>query len=265
MTEAELNSLKENLCNAFCADVGIRAAGDLVSVSLPMTARDGDSFNVYLSRTRAGWRLSDAATTMMRLSYDNDLNTLLSGTRARLYSTILTESGLVEDDGEIYTEVPADQLIAGMFRLGQGLSRIEDIALWTRNRVESTFYNDLQAAITAAVPADDVTADYVPDFEGGADYLVDYRIETGSWPLFLFGVSGKDKARLTTITLLKLKQAEQEFDSIVVCNDISELPKADVSRLLAAANDVVPNVASFDSMREKINHHRRRAASVRAT
>ena len=264
MTEVEIQGLKELLCNTFCADVGIRAAGNLLSVSLPMTARDGDSFCVYLTRTRAGWKLSDAATTMMRLSYEGDLNALLSGARARLYTTILAESGLQEDDGEIFTEVPADQLVSGMFRLGQGLSRIEDIALWTRNRVESTFYHDLQTAVMAAVPSADVTPDFVPDFEGGADYQVDYRIETGSWPLYLFGIGGKDKARLTTITLLKLKHAKQEFDSIVVCNDISELPKADVSRLLAAANDVVPNVASIDSMREKIEHHRRRAEAAKA-
>lgn len=260
----DLNELKQTLCHAFCSDVGIRVSGDLVAVSLPMTARDGDSFCVYISRIKSGWRLSDAATTMMRLSYENDLGKLFTGPRASLYGTILAESGLQEDDGEIFTEVPANMLIPGMFRLGQGLSRIEDIALWTRSRVESTFYNDLQSAVTAAVPADDLTENYIPEIEDGEDYPVDYRIETGGWPLYLFGINGKDKARLTTITLLKLKHSGQQFDSIVVFNDIAELPKQDVSRLLSAANDIVPNVSNLEVMSEKIAHHRQRAAAIKA-
>lgn len=252
----DLDELKETLCSAFCGNVGIRSSGDLVAVSLPMSARDGDSFCVYLSRTKAGWHLSDAATTMMRLSYENDLNRLFSGPRARLYDTILAESGLQEDDGELFMDVPADQLITGMFRIGQGLSRIEDIALWTRSRVESTFYSDLRAAIMSIVPPEDVTENHVPDFDGGEDYQVDYRVETPSRPLFIFGVNGKDKARLTTITLLKLKAAGTRFDSMIVCNDISELPRADESRLLAAANDVVPSISNVVAIREKIEHRR---------
>lgn len=252
----DMDELKTTLCNAFCANVGVRTSGDLVAVSLPMTARDGDSFCVYLSRTKSGWRLSDAATTMMRLSYENDLNKLFTGPRARLYSTILAESGLQEDDGELFAEVPADQLIAGMFRVGQGLSRIEDIALWTRSRVESTFYSDLRAAIMGVVPAADVTENHIPEFEGGEDYQVDYKVEAPSRPLFIFGVNGKDKARLTTITLLKLKAAGIRFDSMIICSDIAELPRADESRLLAAANDVVPSISNVVAIREKIEHRR---------
>lgn len=251
-----VEELKETLCSAFCSNVGIRSSGNLVTVALPVAARDGDSFTVYLARSKSGWRISDAANTMMRLSYENDLAKLFTGPRARLYETILAENGLQEDDGEIFTEVAADQLVSGMFRLGQGLSRVEDIALWTRNRVESTFYSDLRSAILGAAPADDVTEGYTPDFEGGQDYQVDYRIEAVGRPLFVFGVNGKDKARLTTITLLKLKEAKVRFDSMIVCSDIADLPRADESRLLAAANDVVPSISNVVAIREKIAHRR---------
>lgn len=252
----DVDDLKETLCSAFCSNVGVRASGDLITVALPMSARDGDSFSVYLSRTKAGWRISDAANTMMRLSYENDISKLLTGERGRLYDTILIENGLQEDDGEIFTEVPADQLVIGMFRLGQGLSRVEDIALWTRNRIESTFYNDLRDAILSIVPADEVTEGYTPSFEGGDDYQVDYKVETPGRPLFIFGVNGKDKARLTTITLLKLKAAGVRFDSMIVCNDITDLPRADESRLLSAANDIVPTISNVAAMRDKIEHRR---------
>ncbi len=252
----DLAELKKTLCTAFCGNVGIRSSGDLVAVSLPMTARDGDAFSVYLSRTKSGWRLSDAASTMMRLSYENDLNKLLSGPKGRLYDTILAESGLKEDDGEIYTEVPADQLIAGLFRVGQGLSRIEDIALG-----RAVAWNRRSTAICAPPsmawchPMKSLRPTSL-EFEGGEDYQVDYRIEAPTRPLFVFGVNGKDKARLTTITLLKLKAAGTRFDSMIVCNDIADLPRADESRLLAAANDVVPSISNVVAIREKIEHRR---------
>ncbi|MNF13425.1 hypothetical protein D3C80_2152670 [compost metagenome] len=72
--------------------------------------------------------------------------------------------------------------------------------------------------------------------------------------MFLFGVNGRDKARLTTITLLHLKQVGVKFDSIIVCNDFYELPKKDASRLMSAANDVVPSILDTASIIEKVRH-----------
>lgn len=250
----EIATLKKTLCAAFCDDVAVRERGDLLTVSIPMTARDGDQFTAYLSRMNGGWRISDAANTMMRLSYENDLGKLFSGPRAKLYETILAESGLAEDDGEIYIEVAADKVTRGIFDLGQGLSRIEDLALWSKSRVESTFYHDLKAALLSIVPSESVEEGYEPEVSGGEDYAVDYRINTGGRPLYLFGVNGKDKARLTTITLLHLKAVGKNFDSIIVCNDATDLPKKDLSRLMSAANDIVPNILDLDSLREKVLH-----------
>lgn len=250
----DLAALRKSLCAAFCEDVVISERGDLLTVSIPLTARDGDCFTAYLSRRNGGWRVSDAANTMMRLSYENDLARLLSGPRAKLYESILAESGLAEDDGEIYIDVPVDKLSRGIFSLGQGLSRVEDIALWTKNRVGSTFTHDLREVLYSFLPKDVIQEGYVPEISGGDDYAVDYRITTQGKPVFLFGVNGRDKARLTTITLLYLKQAGVRFDSIIVCSDFYDLPKKDASRLMSAANDIAPSISDTSSIIEKINH-----------
>ncbi|KPM67204.1 hypothetical protein HB13667_07680 [Pseudomonas putida] len=248
----DIAAIKETLCHAFCEDVAVSARGDLLTVSLPLTARDGDSFTSYLTRSSAGWRISDAANTMMRLSYENDLGKLLTGPRAKLFETILSENGLQEDDGEIFLEVPADRLVRGLFQLGQGLSRVEDIALWSRSRVESTFYHDLREILYSIVPSEMVDESYAPAISGGEDYLIDYQIRTQGRPLYLFGVNGKDKARLTTITLLHLKHMGLKFDSMIVCSDFTELPKQDASRLMTAANDIVPVVTDIQAIKDKI-------------
>ncbi|MBV4514977.1 DUF1828 domain-containing protein [Pseudomonas kurunegalensis] len=252
---SELAEIRKSLCSAFCDDVAVRECGDMITVALPMVARDGDQFTAYLSRIAGGWRISDSGTTMMRLSYENDISKFYAGSRGKLYQSILAESGLSEVDGEIYLEVPADKLIRGLFDITQGLSRVEDMALWSWSRVGSTFYDDLRDAIKSTLPEGSYEEGYIPEIPDGPAYMVDYKIRTQGRPVYLFGVNGKDKARVTTITLLHLKQVGEPFTSIIVCSDFTGLPKQDSVRLLKAANDFVPDITDLETFREKVRHH----------
>lgn len=251
----DIQTLQNNLCNTFCSDVRVVMNGENISVSLPMSARDGDRMTAYLRQTAGGWRISDMGTTMMRLSYENDLARLLTGARGLLFETILTENGLAEDDGELYIDVSADALTRGLFTLGQGLTRVEDIGLWTRNRIESTFYEDLRELLCEFLPTEKIEDDYiVPGLPNAESYPVDYFIRTGGRPLYLFGVNGKDKAMLTTIILQHLQQNHQSFDSMVVCSNIDEIPKPDRRRLMNAANDVIPYIQDASAIKQKLEH-----------
>lgn len=176
-------------------------------VALPMSARDGDQIMAYLSQTTAGWRISDMGTTMMKLSYENELGKLFSGARAQLLQTILNESSLSEDDGELFIEVPGDALPRGLFTLGQGITRIEDIGLWTRTRIESTFHDDLRGILNGFLSAAILEEEYiVPEISNGESYPVDYYIHTTGRPLYVFGVNTKEKAMLATIILQHLQK-----------------------------------------------------------
>lgn len=194
-------------------------------------------------------------TTMMRLSYENDLSKLFSGARGQLLEKILNESGLAEDDGELFMEVPADALPRGLFTLCQGLTRVEDIGLWTRTRVESTFQEDLKAILAGFLPADTLEEGYiVPQIPSGESYPIDYYIHTSGRPLYVFGVNTKEKAMLATIILQHLQKARHSFDSMVICSNIEDIPKPDKRRLLNAANDVVATIQDIDAIRQKIEH-----------
>lgn len=261
MTTINIESLQKNLCSSFCRDVAVRAIDDeILAVSLPLVGRDGDHLMAYVTQATYGWRVSDMGTTMMRLSYENDLTTLLSGSREKLYSMILTEAGLTEDDGEIYLEAPADGLPMALFALGQGLTRIEDLGLWTKGRVENTFYDDLRSLIAEIVPAGEWKESYiVPEIDDGPNYPVDYMVKTPGRPLYVFGVLNQDKARLATIILQYLAKQNAAFDSMVVCSDIDNISRVDVKRLMNAANDVVASIDDRDVIRQKIEHRLRTA------
>ena len=251
-----LETLRTELCHAFCQRVEVAAHSDAEAIiHLPLVGRDGDFLSAYIQARDGGWRISDKGITLMRLSYENDLDKLLAGARERLYQTVLKEAGLQEDDGELFLTVAGNALISGLFALAQGIIRIEDMGLWTRTRVESAFYDDLRHIIESVVPRSDMTEAYaVPGVPDTANYPVDYLIKTPGKPLYLFGVLNKDKARLATIILQHLYRHAPAFDSMVVYADMDDIPKPDVRRLIAAANDIVPSIQDRDIVIQKIKH-----------
>ncbi|CAA2107706.1 DUF1828 domain-containing protein [Variovorax paradoxus] len=253
MTTAD--AIRDSLCATFCKDVAVqqRAAG--IAVSLPIVGRDGDHLTAYVNEATGGWRVSDMGATLMRLSYENDLAKLLTGARDRLYKTVLKESGLDEDDGEIYIEVPAAELTRGLFALGQGVTRIEDLGLWTRGRVENTFQDDLRGVVIEAAGADSVIENYeVPGLPSAENYPVDFYVKTPREPLYVFGVQNRDKARLATIILQHLASQRARFNSMIVYADIDEIAGPDQKRLMLAANDSVPSIEERDTIIAKIGH-----------
>ena len=52
---------------------------------------DGDRYPIYLSEALGGVRLSDRGDTLMRVSYDHDIDAFLSGIRGLLVEHILAE------------------------------------------------------------------------------------------------------------------------------------------------------------------------------
>lgn len=251
----DLGKIRKDLCGRLCEEIAVQSfgqGGDEFRVSLPLVGRDGDHVVAYVKPVAGGWRVSDMGSTMMRLSYDNDLGKLLSGGRLKLFETILSESGLKEDDGELFAEVPLDAVARGLFVLGQGVTRVGDLGLWTRTRVDSTFWEDLTSAVMGAA-GEAVEAQYIiPGLPKSESYPIDYFIKTSGRPLYLFGVPSREKAMLTTIIIQYLREHQQHFDSIAVFSDMDQVPKQDIRRLMNAANDVVPSIEDTEAIQRKI-------------
>lgn len=251
----DLDAIEREICTSLCGSVYVTQRHGMVAVNLPMAARDGDILVAYLKPELGGWKISDMGTTMMRLSYETDLNKILSGSRGNLYQSLLSESGLNDDDGEIFLISDTTSLMRNLFRFGQGITRLYDIGMWTKTRTESSFYDDLKEAVISIVGEDKIIENYIANVPNNLDYPVDFRIETNSKrPLYLFGIANKDKARLTTITLQHLSANNDEFDSIAICSNLTELPKRDSSRLMFAANDIAPDMSDISAISRKIMH-----------
>ncbi len=247
--------LQDSLCRTLCASVSVaeRAAG-VWQVNTPFTFPDGDAYSLYITALPTGGvRISDMGLTMMRLSYENDIAKMRDGTRGRIFTQILAETDLTEDDGEFYLDAPADDLGNGVFRFGQALTRIHDLTFLNRARVESTFYEDLREKLVSLVGPERLHKDYVvPDVPRASDYPVDYFVQGGAQPLYLFGVPNRDKARLATIILQHLIAANKDFNSMIVFRNMIDIASADLSRLTNAANDMIASLDATDDFQRKI-------------
>lgn len=248
-------TLSRLLCESWCAELDAERVGDGVRMSLPLTELDGDAVTVWLSPTFGGWRISDQGTTLMRLSYQHDIDSLLEGTRGQVFERILTEHSVCYDDGRLIADVAERDLAGSLLQFGHAIQRISDLRFWTRTRVASSFYDDLSELLASIVGVERIHRDYAaPNVPSSGDYPIDFYVDGGAEPLYVFGVPTKDKARLATIVLQHLQQHAPKFNSLVVFQNVSELASKDMKRLMNAANDMVDSIDSIDALERKVRH-----------
>lgn len=249
------DDLQRRLCDQLCATVRVerRPDGELM-LATGFELPDGDCYPIYLSEVPGGVRLSDRGDTLMRISYDYDIDAFLAGSRGLLVERILGEERVHQDRGVFYIDAPANRLSDALFRYGCALTRIYDVPLHSRSGGPSTFYDDLRDLILQTADEEQVQRDHLlPDIPNSDAYPIDYRIEGKSGgQVFLYGVPNRDKARLTTIILSYFHRIGLDFDSILVFRNQAEIPRLDLARLSDVGGDMISSLASSDDLRRKI-------------
>lgn len=250
-----IQELQTALCTQFCADIKVSLKNDqLIRVETPFYFSDGDPYQIFLTEIETGgFRVTDMGHTLMQMSYENDIDLLRKGTRGTLLTQIQQELGLKEDDGAFYLESTLKDISENILKLGQGITKINDLTFLNRARTESTFYEDLEERLYHIVDYEKVVQNYVyPDMEYSEDYPIDYMIQGKEAPLFLFGVGNKDKARLTTIILERLIRHQVTFESLIVFQDFDGIPKNDAKRLINVAGEMISSLDAKEDLSRKI-------------
>ncbi len=251
----DINILQANLCTLLCAEVSIKYKNEnLLSVDTPFYFADGDPYQIYIREMPGGIiRLTDMGHTIMHLSYDNDIDKFREGTRGKIFEQIKSETLIQEENGEFFIDTPIANLGFSLFRLGQGLTKINDLTFLNRARAESTFYEDLQEQLYKIIDEARVKKDYYYEgMENSKDYPIDYRIEGKHAPLFIFGIPNRDKARLTTIILERLLRVKADFDSLIIFSDQGTMPKQDLARLSNAGGEMIASLDAESDFSRKL-------------
>lgn len=190
---------------------------------------------------------------MMHLSYENDLDKFREGTRGKIFEQILNEMDLKEESGAFYMDTLMESIGIALFRFSQAVTKIHDLTFLNRFRAESTFYEDLRESLLHIVPSEKVTENYVYEAMPNArDYPIDFRIQGKHAPLFVFGIPGRDKARLATIILEHLLREQAEFDCLLIFADQGTIPRGDLARLSNVGGEMVASLDAQDDFQRKL-------------
>lgn len=248
-----LEQIEKSLCLGFCSSIKTRIKPDgSIQVALPFVGCDSDAYNIFIAKQADGsFKVSDKGSTLMRLSYENDLKQL-KGARTEVLNQIIQENGASFNNGEVFIRSLEKDLTTTTFKLGQTLTRLSDLGLWNKGRVKSTFYEDLDFNIRQVAPASQIHKDTYLPIDQDKLFPIDYLLQGEDKPLLLFGVPDSSKARLATIIMLKVAEWQFDCNKMVVLNGLENIGNADLERLMDAANDFVPKASELSALGKKI-------------
>lgn len=211
--------IEKEFKSKICEEINLSQEGvNRFIVFNPFMFDDGDHLVVLLKSKDGKWLFTDEGHTFMHVSYDDiDID---KGTRKKIIDNVLAGYGIKNQEGELISEIYNSQFGDALYSYLQGLVKITDISYLTRERVRSTFMEDLKAFIQEQVPSDRRIFDYYDkQHDPDAKYMVDCRINGMKRPLLLFGIPADDKCRDVTITCLQFEKFNVPFRSMAIFED----------------------------------------------
>lgn len=232
-----LAELAQDVSAAVGAEVRVEPLGAREArVFVPFEFPDGDRLVIRLrQQSDADYEWTDTGHTFMHLSYDLDIDALDSGNRKSLLESIEQRTGIEERSGELVLPTHADVLAGDLFQFIQALLQISDLRFLSRERVRSTFADDLRSLLRERF-GDRAHFDYCDsshDPEGR--YPIDCLLNGLPRPITIFGVGSDSQARDATITLLQFRTWSRELFAAGVHEEMEELS----GKVLARLSDVV--------------------------
>lgn len=229
MTE---DKMLKSFKSVVCSEIRIVTEGqDRFHIFTPFRFNDGDRYVIILKKKDNEWILSDEAHTFMHISYRLDIDYLSEGTRSEIIDTVKNEFFIEEDDGELFIKIRNEGYGHALFNFLQAISKIYDTLYLSRDRVISAFIEDLKDTIQEIIPQDKVISNWHdPNLDPEGKYAVDYKIDGGNVPVFVFALNSNKKIDDATITILWYEQKGVKFYSIGMYENQEKNSRKSVAR-----------------------------------
>lgn len=197
----------------------------------PFIFDDGDHLTIILKREHENWVLSDEGNTYMRLTYRLDEKSLNTGTRQKVIADALEMFAIDDRDGELRLAVTREAFGDALYSFVQGILRISDVALLSRERVQSAFMEDFREFLAENVAEEHAAFDWHhPQLDPEGMYPVDCYINGAVARTAIFGLPTDSKVKDATITLLKYEQWGFSVRSVAVFEDQETIGRAALAR-----------------------------------
>ncbi len=210
----------------------------------PFLHEDGDMVDLYLQNSSKGnryIRICDFGMSLMRLSYNYDINTK---SKSQILESMLDNNGVTNDNGNLFLDTPVDKIYEGILQFVGCVQKVCSMDYWGKETVQSVFYEDLKKVILNDFndfkPQPDI--ELIPEI-----IKVDWKLEWKNHDFYLFGIVSKDKAHHAAIALLEFMKAEKKFISLVVHENKDKLGSKEENYLTRNADKQYPKLNDFTS------------------
>jgi len=227
---------------------------NIQQIVAPLYHEDGDMMDVFLDLPKDAnlkeykqIRISDHGMTLMRLSYNFDLDT---PNKEKILQRILLENGVSESEGEIYLETAPDSLYPALMQFSQAIGKVCNMRLFRRETLQSLFEEMLGEFIRESLVRYQPTPSVFP-ISDRDDLEVDWQFKPNGTPLYLFGVKDNARARLATISCLEFQRNKLPFRSMVVHEDFDKIARKDKARLTSACDKQFTSLDDFKQNAEQ--------------
>lgn len=197
-----------------------RKRPNIYTIKMPVYHEDGDMVDIYLEERRNGnIRICDYGMTLMRLSYEYDINT---DAKQKVLANILSENMVTIDDGNLYIDTVVDDIYPSIMQLSSTILKVSNFRYFKRTVIASMFYDNLKLFIEEKLGNYQPEYDFLP-IKANPEYKVDYVFQIRQRPIYLFGISGNDKANYTTICCQRFQLEDIKFIGLAVHENFGRL------------------------------------------
>ncbi len=251
------DSVIQDFKKRVCEEVSLEPEGTgRYRILTPFRFQDGDHFAIVLKNENGRWILTDEGHTIMHLSYWLDDKELESGNRHEIIQGSLSGFSVEDRDGEFIIPVTGEGYGNALFNFVQALSKVSDVSFLSRERVRSTFLEDLKAFIQSQVPENRLSIDWTdPTHDPKGRYPVDFRINGLSRPLFIYGLPNDSNVKDATINLLTFEQWHLQFQSLGIFEDQGAINRNTLARFTDVCDKAF---SSLDENKDRIESHIKR-------
>jgi hypothetical protein len=216
---------------------------DRFVVVTPVTFGDGDLLPIVLRKKDDLWYLTDEAHTFLQLSYRLSDEELDQPPRRELIDRILSSFEIEDRNGELILPIPDQQYGNALYTFIQALLKIDDIRYLSRERVQSTFLQDVRSYLEKVVSPQRIAVNWHdPEKDFSGNYPVDYRINGMKTPVFIFAINSEHKADISTISLLKFEQWNLKYKSVGIFDEMENFSQKTIARFVDACGKAYSNL-----------------------
>ena len=247
------SNLLQDFRKKVCGEIEIEAEGlNRYIVYTPFMFDDGDHFVTILRQDNGGWLLSDEGHTLMHLSYTGvDFDT---GTRKDVIDKAVSLFGLENHQGEFSLRVPEERFGDALFSFSQALMKISDTAYWTKERVSTTFYEDLKVLLADKLDAFGPRFEYTdPVHDGKKTYPVDCYLTGTTRPILIFGIKDEVKCLQSSIVVRQFGQWAYKTRSIGIFEDMSKISSRKLPQFTDVADKQYSSLQVAEGIRDYVS------------